>query len=128
MVRAVFERAGEPKKLVVFDCLHTDLYTREPWVTQSADEAIAWFNRYLHNPPRKPVTPEQTAKRYKQIIRYFYDETQQGQLRHLRRAVRAGFRQLQQRRRAGTARTGSLQAGEHHVSSRRSRISTPPST
>ena len=49
-VRAVFERAGEPKKLVIYDCLHTDLYVREPWVTQSADEAIAWFNRYLHNP------------------------------------------------------------------------------
>ena len=53
-VRAVFERAGEPKKLVVYDCLHTDLYTREPWLTQSANEAIAWFNRYLHNPRVKP--------------------------------------------------------------------------
>lgn len=42
-VRAVFERAGEPKKLVVLDCLHTDLYVREPWVTQSANAAIEWF-------------------------------------------------------------------------------------
>jgi predicted ester cyclase len=40
MVRAVFERAGEPKKLIVYDCLHTDLYVREPWLTQSADAAI----------------------------------------------------------------------------------------
>ncbi|MBI5957793.1 MAG: alpha/beta hydrolase, partial [Chloroflexi bacterium] len=46
-VRAVFERAGEPKKLIVLDCLHTDLYTREPWVTQAADASIEWFKRYL---------------------------------------------------------------------------------
>ena len=42
-VRAVFERAGDPKKLLVLDCLHTDLYVREPWVGQSADAAIEWF-------------------------------------------------------------------------------------
>ena len=46
-VRAVFERAGEPKKLIVLDCLHTDLYVREPWVTQSADAAIEWFDGAL---------------------------------------------------------------------------------
>ena len=46
-VRAVFERAGEPKKLVVLDCLHTDLYVREPWVTQSADASIEWFSGAL---------------------------------------------------------------------------------
>jgi len=74
MVRALFEHAGEPKKLVVFDCLHTDLYTREPWVTQSADEAIAWFNRYLHNP--RGTTPKpQDIEKNKQTIRYFYTQT-----------------------------------------------------
>jgi uncharacterized protein len=46
-VRAVFERAGEPKKLIVLDCLHTDLYVREPWVTQSADASIEWFDGAL---------------------------------------------------------------------------------
>ena len=46
-VRAVFERAGEPKKLVMLDCLHTDLYVREPWVTQSVDAAIEWFRSAL---------------------------------------------------------------------------------
>ncbi len=46
-VRAVFERAEEPKKLVVMDCLHTDLYVRPPWCDQSANESIEWFNRYL---------------------------------------------------------------------------------
>ncbi len=74
MVRAVFEQAGEPKKLLVLDCLHTDLYTREPWLTQSADEAIAWFNRYLHNLPPVP----QDAERNKAVIRHFYDETAKG--------------------------------------------------
>ena len=47
-VRAVFEQAGEPKKLVVLDCLHTDLYVREPWVTQSADASIEWFDAALN--------------------------------------------------------------------------------
>jgi uncharacterized protein len=46
-VRAVFERAGEPKKLVVLDCLHTDLYTREPWVSQAAATSIDWFKGAL---------------------------------------------------------------------------------
>ena len=76
-VRAVFERAGEPKKLVIYDCLHTDLYMREPWITQSADEAIAWFNRYLHNTRgQTPVT--QDARSNKQVIRDFYEQTNKG--------------------------------------------------
>lgn len=78
-VRAVFELAVEPKKLVMLDCLHTDLYTREPWVTQSADEAIAWFNRYLHNPQAKSSVP-QDAERNKRIIEYFYEQTAMGNL------------------------------------------------
>jgi hypothetical protein len=78
-VRAVFERAGEPKKLLVFDCLHTDLYTREPWVTQSADAAVEWFNRYLHN-PRKKNTVCHDIERNKQIIRRFYHEALKGNL------------------------------------------------
>jgi predicted ester cyclase/dienelactone hydrolase len=73
MVRALFEQADEPKKLIVLDCLHTDLYVREPWITQSADAAIEWFSRYLHKDKPKPVTREQTEQ-YKQIIRRFYDE------------------------------------------------------
>ncbi len=79
MVRAVFERAGEPKKLVIYDCLHTDLYVREPWITQSADEAIAWFNRYLHNPRLQPkVAPD--PERNQQVIEHFYAETTKGNL------------------------------------------------
>lgn len=76
-VRAVFEQAHEPKKLVIYDCLHTDLYVREPWITQSADEAIAWFNRYLHN-PRAKSTVKQDAAHNEQVIRDFYVQTNAG--------------------------------------------------
>jgi hypothetical protein len=47
LVRKSYERALEPKKLVVYDCKHTDLYDKEPWVTKSANEAIEWFRKYL---------------------------------------------------------------------------------
>ena len=46
-IRAVFDRAGDPRRLLVLDCLHTDLYVREPWVSQSATAAIEWFNQHL---------------------------------------------------------------------------------
>ncbi len=78
-VRAIFEQAGEPKKLVIYDCTHTDLYVREPWVTQAADEAIAWFNRYLHNPRRRSRVPQDIEKN-KAIIRYFYEQANLGNL------------------------------------------------
>jgi predicted ester cyclase/fermentation-respiration switch protein FrsA (DUF1100 family) len=77
-VRAVFERAGEPKKLIVLDCLHTDLYCREPWVTQSADAAIEWFNYYLHNKGETAVP--QDIERNKQVIQYFYEQAFRGNL------------------------------------------------
>ncbi len=47
LVQEVYERAKEPKKIVVYDCIHTDLYDKEPWVTQSSTEAIEWFKKYL---------------------------------------------------------------------------------
>lgn len=77
MVRGLFERAGEPKKLLMLDCLHTDLYTREPWLSQSADAAIEWFNRYLHNKQGRPPA-RQNAEKNKETIRYFYDEAAKG--------------------------------------------------
>jgi len=46
-VQAVFGQAGDPKKLLLLNCLHTDLYVREPWLTRSSDAAIEWFGRYL---------------------------------------------------------------------------------
>jgi uncharacterized protein len=47
LVRAVYDRALDPKKMVVYDCKHTDLYDKEPWITKSANEAIDWFKKYL---------------------------------------------------------------------------------
>jgi fermentation-respiration switch protein FrsA (DUF1100 family) len=47
LVRTVYDRALDPKKLVVYDCKHTDLYDKEPWLTKSSKEAIDWFRKYL---------------------------------------------------------------------------------
>ncbi len=47
LVRNVYDKALEPKKLVVYDCKHTDLYDKEPWITKSANEAIEWFQKHL---------------------------------------------------------------------------------
>lgn len=47
LVREVYNRAGDPKKLVVLDCRHTDLLVGEPCVTQAINEATAWFKQYL---------------------------------------------------------------------------------
>jgi steroid delta-isomerase-like uncharacterized protein len=78
-VRSVFERAGDPKKLVVLDCLHTDLYNREPWMTQSANAAIEWFDHYLHNTRRQATTP-QDVELNKRIIADYMDATNTGEL------------------------------------------------
>ena len=79
LVRDVFERACEPKKLIVLDCLHTDLYVREPWITQSANATIEWFDRYLHNERgRTPVW--QDAERNRQFVLDFYERSFKGDL------------------------------------------------
>src|SRR5262249_115767 len=78
-VRAVFEHAGDPKKLIVFDCLHTDLYNREPWLTQSADAAIEWFDHYLHN-IRGHASAQQDLGRKKKIMVDFMAATNTGEL------------------------------------------------
>jgi fermentation-respiration switch protein FrsA (DUF1100 family) len=44
---AAFERAGEPKEISILPCGHTDTYDKEPWVSQSADSAIALFKRAM---------------------------------------------------------------------------------
>ncbi len=78
-VQAIFDQVGEPKKLLLLDCLHTDLYTREPFVSQSADAAVEWFNRYLHNPRARSTKP-QDAEHNKAVIRRFYEATNRGEL------------------------------------------------
>jgi alpha-beta hydrolase superfamily lysophospholipase len=47
LVREVYNRAGDPKKMVVLNCRHTDLLAGEPCVTQAITEAAAWFKQYL---------------------------------------------------------------------------------
>jgi hypothetical protein len=47
LVREVFDRAQEPKKMLVLDGRHTDLLANEPWLSQAADESIAWFKTHL---------------------------------------------------------------------------------
>jgi hypothetical protein len=47
MVEEIYNRTSNPKKLVVADSLHTELYGTEPYITQAADEAIRWFDTYL---------------------------------------------------------------------------------
>ncbi len=47
LLRATFERAGEPKDLVVLPCGHVDVYNTEPWLTQASDPGIEWFRQYL---------------------------------------------------------------------------------
>jgi uncharacterized protein len=46
-VREAFERAGEPKKLVVIPCGHFDVYDRQPWHEQAAGSALQWFSDHL---------------------------------------------------------------------------------
>jgi fermentation-respiration switch protein FrsA (DUF1100 family) len=46
MSRAAFERAGEPKKLVMLPCGHFDVYG-EPWFGKIVDLEVDWFKQYL---------------------------------------------------------------------------------
>ncbi len=50
---AAYERALEPKSLVVMEGEHFDAYT-EPGLSQAAPPVIAWFERHLmkHQPAR----------------------------------------------------------------------------
>jgi fermentation-respiration switch protein FrsA (DUF1100 family) len=47
MVEEIYNRTSNPKKLVVTDSLHTELYGTEPYITQAASEAIKWFDTHL---------------------------------------------------------------------------------
>lgn len=46
MVKAIYEKASEPKSLSILPIDHFKIY-REPWLSKAADEAIAWYKRYL---------------------------------------------------------------------------------
>ena len=45
-VKATYERAREPKNMIVLPIGHFEIY-REPWLSKSADAAINWFKQYL---------------------------------------------------------------------------------
>jgi uncharacterized protein len=47
LVREVFGRAGDPKKLVVIPCGHFDVYDDEPWHGQAVSETVQWFLNHL---------------------------------------------------------------------------------
>ena len=51
-----YERAPEPKKFVVHDIGHFDIY-QEPWLSVAANEAAAWFRTHLEwedGPQKEP--------------------------------------------------------------------------
>ena len=47
VARAAFERAGDPKELVVLECGHFDVYAAEPWFSRAAGAATDWFVQHL---------------------------------------------------------------------------------
>jgi len=49
LVRETFERAGEPKKLIVLPCGHFDVYEKDPFHDQAAEPAADWFTDHLMN-------------------------------------------------------------------------------
>jgi len=47
VVQAAFDRAGEPKRLEVFDCGHFALYDEEPWHSRAVALETEWFLAHL---------------------------------------------------------------------------------
>jgi fermentation-respiration switch protein FrsA (DUF1100 family) len=47
LARQAFHRAGEPKKLEVYDCGHFDPYANEPWHSQFLGSQVRWFEEHL---------------------------------------------------------------------------------
>ncbi len=45
-VKKVYERAKEPKELVVLPITHFEIYY-EPWLSKAAEAAVRWFKKYL---------------------------------------------------------------------------------
>ena len=46
--QALYERAGEPKKLIRLPISHYEIYV-DPWFDESAKQAVAWFTAYLQS-------------------------------------------------------------------------------
>jgi hypothetical protein len=45
-IQATYQRAGDPKELIVLPIKHFDIY-QEPWLSRAASDAIARFDKYL---------------------------------------------------------------------------------
>lgn len=45
-VKAAYERAADPKELIVLPIKHFDIY-QDPWLSRAAKDAVAWFRKYL---------------------------------------------------------------------------------
>lgn len=45
-VKAAYERAADPKELIVLPIKHFDIY-QDPWLSRAANDAVAWFRKYL---------------------------------------------------------------------------------
>lgn len=47
LAKTAFDRALEPKRLIMLPCQHTGVYNTEPWLSQSADAATTWYRDHL---------------------------------------------------------------------------------
>lgn len=47
LVAEAYERAREPKEMLMLPCRHFDVYGGEPWFSLAADAAVAWFTKHL---------------------------------------------------------------------------------
>lgn len=47
LAKDAFERALEPKELLLLPCQHTGIYNTEPWFSKASDASVAWFQKSL---------------------------------------------------------------------------------
>ncbi len=45
-VKSAYEKAANPKELIVLPIKHFDIY-RDPWLSRAASDAVTWFRKYL---------------------------------------------------------------------------------
>jgi len=47
LARQAYHRAGDPKRLEIYDCGHFDPYANEPWHSQFLGSQVRWFKEHL---------------------------------------------------------------------------------
>ncbi len=47
LITEAYERAAEPKEMLLLPCRHFDVYGTDPWFSQAVNAAIEWFKKYL---------------------------------------------------------------------------------